>query len=67
MFETRSPQFRAAIQIARRRIQGDPMFSADCIQAFDTALRLASLEATDVLVEDEDSAAQSDTPASVLH
>lgn len=67
VFETRSPQFRAAIQIARRRIQGDPMFSADRIQAFDTALRLASLEAADALAEGDDSAAHSDTPASALH
>lgn len=67
VFETRSPQFRAAIQIARRRIQGDPMFSADRIHAFDEALKLASLEAAGALVDAEDSAAQGDTTAAVLH
>lgn len=44
-YEARSPQFRAAIRAARQRIQTDPLFNLDRVQAFDAALQRAWAEA----------------------
>lgn len=41
VFETRTPQFRAAIRHARQRIQADPLFNRARIEAFDASVQAA--------------------------
>lgn len=72
VFEARSPQFRGAIRAARQRIQADPLFSLDRVQAFDAALQRAWLEAeaaeaVGAAASDPDDADPADPPVALVH
>ena len=60
VFEACTPQFRAEIRTARRRIKSDPLFNASRIEAFDAEVRaawaLAEQAATPASEDDADEA-----------